>query len=116
LGAVLYATRYCVGRRTYAVSDCVAYLRTHWAALSLTTQYTIQRDVAEAIERDCAGDLCDIAAWRTVLALPAPEHAPYLEDIPRPASPREQRMAPQLTPARAILDHAILAVLHRTCC
>ena len=46
------AVRYCLGRQSYIVSDCVDWLEQVWATLTPETQTTIKRDVEEAFEHD----------------------------------------------------------------
>jgi hypothetical protein len=66
----LYACRSYLGRRSYAVGDCVAYLVEHWAELPPRLQRQIHAELRVAIELDQAGDACDVAQWQQVLALP----------------------------------------------
>lgn len=46
------AVRYCLGRMTYIVGDCVDWLFAQWPNLSDGCRKTIARDVDEAFERD----------------------------------------------------------------
>ena len=46
------AVRYCLGRRTYIVSDCQEWLCEIWDKLPEKAQTIIQRDVEEAFKRD----------------------------------------------------------------
>ena len=62
---VIAATRYCLGRMTYIVSDCADWLIKIWPLLSPRTQRIIQRDIEEAFSRDDA----DREAGRTYKAL-----------------------------------------------
>lgn len=68
------AVRYCIGRRTYIVSDCVAWLRQVWPTLRESARAVIARDIREAIEQDdraradglsirYLGDDCDRREW-----------------------------------------------------
>jgi hypothetical protein len=70
---VFYAFRYCLGRRSYAVDDCVAYLEAHWTELLPRIQRQIQVELRAAIEQNAAGDACDVVQWQRVLALPVAE-------------------------------------------
>jgi hypothetical protein len=45
-------TRYCLGRRSYAVSQCADLLKHKWSQIPVNTQVIIRRDVAEAIAMD----------------------------------------------------------------
>ena len=44
--------RYCLGRSTYIVGDCVDWLCAHWSALDQSAKLIIRRDVENAIARD----------------------------------------------------------------
>ncbi len=46
------AIRYCLGRRTYIVRDCVEWILANWQRFSSYTQLIIQRDVEEIFARD----------------------------------------------------------------
>ena len=46
------AVRYCLGRRTYIVGDCVDWMREHWHAWTPNMRSVIQRDVEEEFRRD----------------------------------------------------------------
>lgn len=69
----LAAVRYCLGRSSYIVGDCVDWLHYQWPNLSGSIKRTIARDVDEAIARDddareCGkyrplGWDCDRAQW-----------------------------------------------------
>lgn len=48
----LAAVRYCLGRSSYIVGDCVDWLRAQWPNLSDSIKHTIARDIDEAFERD----------------------------------------------------------------
>lgn len=60
---LIYTFRYCLGRRTYAVNDCVEYLHSYWQEL-------IHKEINEAIDRNDAGADFDVRNWRKVLELP----------------------------------------------
>ena len=49
---VTAAVRYCLGRRTYIVKDCVEWILANWQRFSSYTQLTIQRDIEEIFTRD----------------------------------------------------------------
>lgn len=77
---VIAATRYCLGRMTYIVSDCADWLIKTWPILSEATRKIIQRDIEEAFARDDAdreagrafkalGHDCDRKQWERVRAL-----------------------------------------------
>lgn len=64
----VYAVRYCLGRQTYAVGECVEWLLHVWPALAERTQQQIRRDIEREFERDEA----DRKAGRSPCALGAP--------------------------------------------
>jgi hypothetical protein len=72
LGALLtYATRYALGRKTYAVNDVCCSLRAHWKHLRKNDRENIRRDVLGELQRypaDAAGG--DLDDWRSILELP----------------------------------------------
>jgi hypothetical protein len=45
-------TRYCLTRRSYAVSECADLLKSKWSQIPINTQTIIRRDIATAIEDD----------------------------------------------------------------
>ena len=75
----LGATRYYLGRTSYAVSAWCDQLRLAWPTLATETRDLIRRDVEEEFARDdrarerdeylTLGHDCDRAAWETVRAL-----------------------------------------------
>lgn len=69
LAMAFYAFRYCLGRRTYAVSDCVEWLNRNWNLFTSVEQIRIQNEIREAIDRKQAGAEFDIEEWRKLLAI-----------------------------------------------
>lgn len=67
---VFWAFRYCLGRRTYAVSDCVGEIFAVWKKLDPNTQRKIKQEIGEAIKGCFAGMELDVNEWRTILKLP----------------------------------------------
>ena len=74
------ATRYYLGRMTYAVSDYCEHLRRVWPTLAEPVRNIIRRDVEETFKRDDEwprsnalggplGQACDRAQWEKVRAL-----------------------------------------------
>ena len=76
------AVRYCLGRRTYIVSDCQKWLCAIWDKLPEKAKDIIQRDVEEAFKRDdedrangkdyrvrTLGSDCDRRCWERVRKL-----------------------------------------------
>ena len=49
---VLAAVRYCMGRMTYIVGDCVDWLIDEWDNISPSMQRIIQRDIEDEFRRD----------------------------------------------------------------
>ncbi len=82
------ATRYYLGRMTYAVSDYCQMLIKHWPQLPRGTQFIITRDIDEAFAKDDAdrargqefrgygalGMDTDRASWEQVRALWSQPH------------------------------------------
>lgn len=77
---VIAATRYCLGRMTYIVSECADWLIKIWPMLNEKTQNIIKRDINEAFVRDdedreagrdhkALGHDIDRAEWARVRAL-----------------------------------------------
>ena len=77
---VIAATRYCIGRMTYVVGDCVAWLIKLWPMLSDNTRKILQRDIEEHFARDdedreagrerkALGWDCDRKEWEKVRRL-----------------------------------------------
>jgi hypothetical protein len=59
----IWAVRYALGRRTYAVADVVGALTANVASLTANTRAVIVRDITEAEARDGLGDPRDAAEW-----------------------------------------------------
>ena len=66
---IMYAFRYCLGRRTYAVSEMVTVLINSWDKLKPQTQRKIQEEIKEDMDRGNAGDDCDVQDWKKILDL-----------------------------------------------
>ena len=49
---VIAAVRYCLGRMSYIVGDCVDWLIEVWPELDPKTRNTIRRDIDQAFARD----------------------------------------------------------------
>lgn len=70
---VFYAFRYCLGRQTYVVNDCVKYLIENWQRLPTATAITIQNDIRKHFKRvnkDVEPE------WQILLDLPLPTTPP----------------------------------------
>lgn len=66
---LICAFRYALGRRTY-VSSMLCEAITHaWPDLEVGHKLLFQREIRDAIERDMAGDACDVAGWQKLLEL-----------------------------------------------
>ena len=64
---VLYAFRYCLGRKTYAVDECIGYLKENWEELDEETQTQIRCEIRVAIKDKRAGMDCDVKNWKQLL-------------------------------------------------
>jgi len=60
---LFYAFRYCLGRTTYVVADCVDQLKRNWWLLSDKTKSIIIKEIKEAIVENRAGQDNDIEEW-----------------------------------------------------
>lgn len=60
---VVAAHRYCLGRQTYIVGACIAWLTKNWGDIAPDYQSGIIYDTKSAIEADMAGDAMDKRAW-----------------------------------------------------
>lgn len=67
---IIYAFRYALGRRSYAVDEMTAIIKRYWAEISEHDRALIKGEIGEAIKTDRAGDLCDQRDWVSVLDLP----------------------------------------------
>jgi hypothetical protein len=65
---LMYAFRYALGRRSYAVSDVARALIEHRGALRPQWQAQIVERISEAIDEGAAGDESDVEQWRRVSA------------------------------------------------
>lgn len=66
---VTAAHRYCLGRRTYIVSECVKWLIQNWSLFEKNTKKLIVEETKEALDKGWAGDACDVAEWNKIAAL-----------------------------------------------
>ena len=66
---IFYAFRYCLGRMTYAVIDCVEYIIWAWDDLSDKTKDRIKKEINEALESGDAGMDIDRNKWKKILQL-----------------------------------------------
>ena len=64
---VLWAVRYCLGRRSYAVSDCVSNVLYVWDELNETCIDVMCQDIKRAFETDDYGMEMDKDQWQRVL-------------------------------------------------
>ncbi len=72
----LAAFRYCLGRRSYIVTECVQWLYEYWDDLPPVAQKTIKDEIQIALDEDMAGDLCDISCWNALLEYAKEKAAP----------------------------------------
>lgn len=77
---VTAAVRYCIGRKTYIVSDCVEWVLDNWDNFTESTQGIIRKDIETELVRDnyarLNGDTflplghdCDRAQWERLRGL-----------------------------------------------
>lgn len=73
---IIAAVRYCIGRRTYIVSDCADWIVSNWAEWPDSVKSIIKRDIEDEFRRDAEnpewnvlGDDCDSAQWMKVRRL-----------------------------------------------
>lgn len=53
-GMAVCAVRYCLGRRTYVVSECCDWLRSNWSQFSERGRIAIRKEIEHAIKDDDA--------------------------------------------------------------
>lgn len=66
---LLESFRYCLGRQTYAVSECVETLINYWSVLPEAWQKQIKEDIGGAMKNGTYGHLCDLNEWQKILYL-----------------------------------------------
>lgn len=64
---IVYAFRYCLGRRTYAVSTFVEIALKHWPAIQGRNRHLMQKEIREALASDSAGMDMDRQQWQRLL-------------------------------------------------
>lgn len=64
---VTYATRYALGRQTYAVCEMIGILKVHWEHLWATDRMNILQDLQQALREDRCGAEIDCKAWAEFL-------------------------------------------------
>ena len=62
---VIAAHRYCLGRRSYIVGNCIDWLCKWWPDLEEKTKNTIIRETLQALQENMAGDKYDFVAWKS---------------------------------------------------
>jgi len=67
---ILESFRYCLGRRSYAVSNCVDRILKYWKNITDNTKKLILKEIRTSIDLGSAGDECDIFEWEKVLRGP----------------------------------------------
>lgn len=63
---LICAVRYCLGRHSYVVAECIHWVRQAWPTLSQGTRHTIRKDVETYVQRE--EDDADRAVWTGLLA------------------------------------------------
>jgi len=76
---IMWAFRYALGRRTGAVIDVVEQLKKHWEGLEPNTRIQIQEEILIAIDRDRAGDDCDVQSWNEIIEFDRKSSCPILK-------------------------------------
>ena len=66
---VIAAFRYCIGRQTYIVSDCVYWLMEIWKDIEKNTRDRIQKEIKEEIARGNSGSYFDTQMWEKILEM-----------------------------------------------
>jgi hypothetical protein len=61
------AFRYCLGRRSYIVTECVQWLHEYWGGIPQSIKNSIIDEIQIALDEDLAGDLPDISCWNALL-------------------------------------------------
>lgn len=61
---LMAAFRYCLGRRTYIVDDCIKWLTRWWGHITDHDRVLIVKDIVSTLMDDEAGDGCDAVQWR----------------------------------------------------
>lgn len=74
---VLAAFRYCLGRETYIVSECVNWLCEFWEDIQKPTQDRIISETMDALDADLAGDKPDKECWQSLLVFAGKKAAPH---------------------------------------
>ena len=64
---ILAAFRYCIGRATYIVPVCTAWLQEVWPHLGEQSQQQLIKEIDRAIETGRAGHDCDERDWQLLL-------------------------------------------------
>jgi len=64
---LLESFRHCLGRQTYAVSECVEALMKYWSVLPEAWQKQIKQDIGDAMKNGTYGHLCDLKEWEKIL-------------------------------------------------
>ena len=62
--------RYCLGRSSYAVADCVDAINSNWNAISKDTKTLIAKEIEEHLGREKHGTIvfaCDEQAWKDIM-------------------------------------------------
>jgi hypothetical protein len=63
------AFRYALGRRTYVPSVIEKIIIDNWKDMPPITREKYKKEIREAINRNCAGDIYDVEGWSRILNL-----------------------------------------------
>ena len=67
---IIASFRYALGRRSYAPSILVSFLKKNWSKINEIDRTLIKKEIRESIEKGQAGDpSIDVYEWETVLRL-----------------------------------------------
>jgi hypothetical protein len=61
---VMAAHRYCLGRQSYIVFDCIEWLKQWWTEIDAETQRTVVLDTVRALQEGDTGSEMDAKVWK----------------------------------------------------
>ena len=64
---VLCALRYCLGRSSYIVADCIEFLKAHFDAFDSDIQDLVKKEVEEFLEENTHVSVLDRNEWKAFL-------------------------------------------------
>lgn len=66
---LIYAFRYALGRKTYAVSTVANIIKDSWNKLSENDKKLIRREIDEALATGAAGHDMDRQQWQSIMKM-----------------------------------------------